>query len=156
MKEDQVAHALEKRPTEDDLEHRGIQKCKRGSMSDVLAATAVELEKQMTADKVAHSLESRPSEQHLEETGIIKGRRNSNLSSALVGTVVQLEVSFTDLSDVHDRLTYALHFLAEHDRRQGRSRSRAPSLREGPRGQGSHQGQIRKHERRPRLNRGAA
>ena len=90
-----MAHAMENRPTEDELEHRGIQRTKRGSMSDVLAAAAVELEKNMTIDKVAHSLESRPTEQHLEETGIIKGRRNSNLSNALVGTAVQLEHNMT-------------------------------------------------------------
>jgi hypothetical protein len=89
-----VAHALEERPTEEDLEHAGIIKTKRGSMSDLLAATAVELEKNMTMDKVSHAIESRPSEHHLEETGIIKGNpRSSNLSNALVGTAVQLEVS---------------------------------------------------------------
>jgi len=88
---DRVAHALENRPSESQLENSGIQRSKRGSMSDLLAGTAVELEKQMTADRVSHAFETRPSEAHLEDVGIIRGKSSGNMSNALAGTAVQLE-----------------------------------------------------------------
>jgi len=64
-------------------------------MSDVLAGVASELERNLTIDKLSHELETRPTEHRLEEMNVIKGRRNSNLSNALVGTAVALEVSRT-------------------------------------------------------------
>lgn len=91
---DQVARKLEERPTEQDLENVGIQRTNRSSMSDLLAGTAVELEKQMTADKVAHALETRPTEEQLEQIGIQKTKRG-NLSDALASTAVDLERNMT-------------------------------------------------------------
>ena len=92
MNADKVSASLETRPSETELETRGLMK-KKGSLSNVLVGAAAELEKHMTADRVGQGLERRPSENELIDRGVLK--KKGSLSDVLAAKAVELEKHIT-------------------------------------------------------------
>ena len=93
--QDNLSHALENRPAERELEITGVLKTKRGSMSDVLAQTAVQLEREIKADIVSTTINKRSSD--LGSHGAPLSKRSS-LSNVLAATAKELEVRGLRLS----------------------------------------------------------
>jgi hypothetical protein len=92
MTADRLSHALETRPSEQHLEQVGLMKNRRGSLSDVLHSTAVQLEKSMIADNVNQIISKRASD--LEQTGAPPHKRSS-LSDVLAANAKELERNMT-------------------------------------------------------------
>jgi len=89
---DMLSHALDSRPSEDELYERGLMKNRRGSMSDVLQPIAVALEKEMKADAISSTIAKRASD--LGTMGAPLTKRSS-ISNVLAGTSKELEKQLT-------------------------------------------------------------